>query len=106
MYKYSKINRSGKTNFEKLEREFWLVATLAAGRIGPIHLKAGFTSECEQNAACENDAYIYAGKFVHCSVFSEAANRPCSQAVRSLMQMNWQHWKPVIAKCKKNDVYI
>ncbi len=62
--------------------------------------KAWFTSEREQNAnmnaACENDAYVYIGKFVHCSAFAEAANRPCSQAVR----------KPVIAECKKNDDYI
>ncbi len=62
--------------------------------------KAGFISECEQNAnvnvACENYAYIYVGKFVHCSAFVEAVNRPCSQAVR----------KPVIAEYKKNDIYI
>ncbi len=57
--------------------------------------KTGFTSKREQNAnvnaACEKDAYVYVGKFVHCSAFAEAANRPCSQAVR----------KPVIAECKK-----
>ncbi len=26
--------------------------------------------------ACENDVYVYVGKFVDCSVFAEAANRP------------------------------
>ncbi len=60
--------------------------------IGP---KARFTSERKQNAnvntACENDAYVYVCKFVHCLAFAEAANRPCSQAVH----------KPVIAECKK-----
>ncbi len=60
-----------------------------------IFFKAGFTSERKQNtnvnAACENDVYVYVGKFVHCSALAEAGNRPCSQAVR----------KPVIAKCKK-----
>ncbi len=67
--------------------------------------EAEFTSECEQNtnvnAACENDAYVYVGKFVHCSAFTEAANRPCSQAVRSLMQTNWQRFFDIIAECKK-----
>ncbi len=53
------------------------------------------------NEACENNAYVYVGKFVHCSAFAEAVNRPCSQAVRSLMQTNWQHFFDVIAECKK-----
>ncbi len=26
------------------------------------------------NAACENDAYVYVGKFVDCSAFAEVAN--------------------------------
>ncbi len=28
------------------------------------------------NAACENDVYVYVGKFVDCWAFAEAANRP------------------------------
>ncbi len=28
------------------------------------------------NTACENDAYVHVGKFVDCSAFAEAANRP------------------------------
>ncbi len=46
--------------------------------------EAGFTLEREQNAnvnaVCENDVYVYVGKFVHCLDFAMAVNRPCSQA--------------------------
>ncbi len=28
------------------------------------------------NVACENDAHVHVGKFVDCSAFAEAANRP------------------------------
>ncbi len=40
-------------------------------------LKAGLHRNTNTNAACENDAYVHVGKFVDCSAFAEAANRPC-----------------------------
>ncbi len=39
-----------------------------------INVKAGLYRNA--NAACENDAYVNVGKFVDCSVFAVAANRP------------------------------
>ncbi len=38
--------------------------------------KAGLHRNANTNAACENNAYVHAGKFVDCSAFAEAANRP------------------------------
>ncbi len=59
----------------------------------------GMRTERKCEPACKNDAYVYVGKFVHCSAFAEAANGPCSQAVCSF-------WKPVIAECKKKMTSI
>ncbi len=70
-----------------LDIETVYVASTAVSSI----YKAGLHRNANVNAAYENNAYIYVGKFVHCSAFAEAANRSCSQAVR----------KPVIAECKK-----
>ncbi len=39
-------------------------------------VKAGLHPNANTNTACENDAYVYVGKFVDCSAFAEAANRP------------------------------
>ncbi len=41
-----------------------------------ISLKAGLHQNANTNAACENDAYVHVCKFVDCSAFAEAANRP------------------------------
>ncbi len=91
----SGFNYMGVHKFIVQYKKFNWSGTYIEKQVLPAPFKAGFTSECEQNAnvnaACENDAYVYVGKFVHCSAFAEAADRPCSQAVR----------KPVIAKCKK-----
>ncbi len=45
--------------------------------------------------ACENDAKVWCGTFVHCLAFAEAANRPRPQAVRSLVRTNFQHFSDV-----------
>ncbi len=37
-------------------------------------IKAGLHRNA--NAACENDTYVYVGKFVDCSAFAKAANQP------------------------------
>ncbi len=42
----------------------------------PVHLKAGLHRNANTNAACENNAYVHVGKFVDCTAFAEAANRP------------------------------
>ncbi len=42
--------------------------------ISELRMKAGLHRNA--NAACENDAYVYVGKFVDCWAFAEAANRP------------------------------
>ncbi len=59
--------------------------------------EAGFIPNCKQNAnaACENDANVWCGTFVHYSAFTEAANRPCSQAVCLLVRKNLQHFSDV-----------
>ncbi len=41
-----------------------------------LRLKAGLHRNANTNAACENDAYVHVGKFLDCSAFAEAANRP------------------------------
>ncbi len=41
-----------------------------------VSLKAGLHRNANTNAACKNDAYVHVGKFVDCSAFAEAANRP------------------------------
>ncbi len=44
--------------------------------IWTVHLKMGLHRNANRNAACENEAYVRVGKFVDCSAFAEAANRP------------------------------
>ncbi len=39
-------------------------------------IKASLHWNENTNAACENDVYVHVGKFVDCSAFAEAANRP------------------------------
>ncbi len=39
-------------------------------------LKAGLHRNANTNAACENNVYVYVGKFVDCLAFAKAANRP------------------------------
>ncbi len=39
-------------------------------------VKAGLHWNANTTAACEKDAYIHVGKFVNCSAFAKAANRP------------------------------
>ncbi len=41
-----------------------------------LTIKAGLYRYANTNAACENDAYVYVGKFVNCSAFAEAADWP------------------------------
>ncbi len=41
-----------------------------------LFVKAGLHWNANMNAACENDAYVHVSKFVDCSAFAEAANRP------------------------------
>ncbi len=40
------------------------------------NVKASLHRNANTNAACENDTYVHVGKFVDCSAFAEAANRP------------------------------
>ncbi len=53
----------------------WSASFVFACRCGRT-LKAGLYRNANTNAACENDAYVYVGKFVDCSAFAEAANWP------------------------------
>ncbi len=39
-------------------------------------IKAGLHRNANTNVACKNNAYAHVGKFVDCSAFAEAANRP------------------------------
>ncbi len=73
--------RRGYTRGSKARRVFQSTFSLSPCPRFPrqectADIKAGLHRNANTNAACENDAYVHVSKFVDCSAFAEAANRP------------------------------
>ncbi len=71
--------------FERVQKDGWMKHWCWVGSASPPwgstetekSVKLDLNLNANANMACENDANVWCGTFVHYSAFAESANRPC-----------------------------